>query len=58
MLSQVGEAYQGMPGLTERIDYYDSYATEYVDIDFTAKISDLCKLRDHQLTTVPRTICQ
>lgn len=45
MLSQVGEAYQGMPGLTERIDYYDSYATEYVDIDFTqAKISDLCKL--------------
>lgn len=45
MLSQVGEAYQGMPGLTERIDYYDSYATEYVDINFTrAKISDLCKL--------------
>lgn len=45
MLSQVGEAYQGMPGLTERIDYYDSYATEYVDIDFTqAKISDLRKL--------------
>ncbi len=30
MLSQVGGAYQGMPGLTERIDYYDSYATEYV----------------------------
>lgn len=45
MLSQVGEAYQGMPGLTERIDYYDSYATEYVNIDFTqAKMSDLCKL--------------
>ncbi|EBY0373993.1 DUF1307 domain-containing protein [Salmonella enterica subsp. enterica serovar Toulon] len=45
MLSQVSEAYQGIPGLTERIDYYDSYATEYVDIDFTqAKISDLCKL--------------
>ncbi len=37
MLSQVGEAYQGMPGLTERIDYYDSYATEYVDINFVQK---------------------
>lgn len=45
MLRQVGEAYQDIQGLTERIDYYDSYATEYVDIDFTqAKISDLCKL--------------
>ncbi|EEE2003576.1 YehR family lipoprotein [Salmonella enterica subsp. enterica serovar Kotte] len=45
MLSQVGEAYQGIPGLTEQIDYYDSYATEYVNIDFTqAKVSDLCKL--------------
>ncbi|HAK2056870.1 TPA: YehR family lipoprotein [Salmonella enterica] len=45
MLSQVSEAYQGIPGLTERIDYYDSYATEYVNIDFTqAKMSDLCKL--------------
>lgn len=45
MLSQVSEAYQGISGLTERIDYYDSYATEYVNIDFTrAKMSDLCKL--------------
>ncbi|EDD8384111.1 YehR family lipoprotein [Salmonella enterica subsp. enterica serovar Minnesota] len=45
MLSQVSDSYQGIPGLTERIDYYDSYATEYVNIDFTqAKMSDLCKL--------------
>lgn len=35
MLSQVSDSYQGIPGLTERIDYYDSYATEYVNIDFT-----------------------
>ncbi|EFT9820884.1 YehR family lipoprotein [Salmonella enterica] len=45
MLSQVSDSYQGIPGLTERIDYYDSYATEYVNIDFTqVKMSDLCKL--------------
>ncbi|ECI0413901.1 TPA: YehR family lipoprotein [Salmonella enterica subsp. salamae] len=45
MLRQICEAYQGIQGMTEQIDYYDSYATEYVNIDFTqAKMSDLCKL--------------
>ncbi|ECG8607517.1 DUF1307 domain-containing protein [Salmonella enterica subsp. salamae] len=45
MFRQIGEAYQGIQGMTERIDYYDSYAMEYVNIDFTqAKMSDLCKL--------------
>ncbi len=51
MLSQVSEVYQGMPGLTERIDYYDSYATEYVNIDFTQQNERPCTARSLTSTT-------
>ncbi|EAA7244133.1 DUF1307 domain-containing protein [Salmonella enterica] len=56
MLSQISKVYQDTQGITERIDYYDSYATEHVNMDFTqAKISDLCKLPGSSITNCSAT---
>lgn len=51
MLQQISEAYQKTQGVTERVDYQDSYAVEYVTIDYTkASIRDLCKLPGTSIT--------
>lgn len=51
MLQQISEAYQKIQGITERIDYQDSYAVEYVTIDYTkASIKELCKLPGTSIT--------
>ncbi len=40
MLRSSRRSLSGHAGLTERIDYYDSYAARYVDIDLPGKNDD------------------
>jgi uncharacterized lipoprotein YehR (DUF1307 family) len=57
IIDPIGAAYSNIKGVTHSVDYKESYAQEYLSIDFNqAKISELCKLPGTSFTNCAQKV--